>query len=83
MNYNTASTEIIIEACKKKDQKAQMELYVGKDSTVQISGSGSVSLHAENSLEAMISGSGDLFCYGKPEKQVTSVSGSGKILFKD
>ena len=27
MNYNTASTEIIIEACKKKDQKAQMELY--------------------------------------------------------
>lgn len=56
---------------------------MGKDSTVQISGSGSVSLHAENSLEAMISGSGDLFCYGKPEKQVTSVSGSGNILFKD
>ena len=27
MNYNTASTQIIIEACKKKDQKAQMELY--------------------------------------------------------
>lgn len=46
---------------------------------VRISGAGNAEVHAERSLEARVSGVGNLTYYGDPEEKDTSVSGMGSI----
>ena len=45
----------------------------------QVSGSGNITCNAQKSLEAYVSGSGDIRYKGKPESVKTKVSGSGDI----
>lgn len=49
----------------------------------QITGSGDIEMHATETLNGNITGSGDLLCYGSPERQVTKVTGSGDITIRD
>ncbi|MDC1012181.1 DUF2807 domain-containing protein [Flavobacteriaceae bacterium] len=49
----------------------------------QITGSGDIEMHAAETLNGSITGSGDLLCYGSPGRQVTKVSGSGDITIRD
>lgn len=49
----------------------------------QITGSGDIEMHATETLNGSITGSGDLLCYGSPERQVTKVTGSGDITIRD
>jgi hypothetical protein len=46
---------------------------------VRISGSGNASVWANESIEAKISGSGDIDYRGNPNKEITKISGSGSI----
>jgi len=46
---------------------------------VSISGSGDAKIHAENELEASISGSGEIAYAGNPAKVKLNVSGSGEL----
>jgi hypothetical protein len=46
---------------------------------VTISGSGSVSVHATNSLNAAIYGSGDIRYSGRPETVQQQITGSGSV----
>jgi hypothetical protein len=46
---------------------------------VDISGSGDARVFASQSLEAHVSGSGDIYYYGDPEDVHRSISGSGRI----
>jgi polyisoprenoid-binding protein YceI len=48
----------------------------------QIAGSGDIEMHATETLNGSITGSGDLLCYGSPERQVTKVTGSGDITIR-
>jgi len=50
-----------------------------KTATVTLSGSGNVTVYASDSLDATISGSGDIRYSGNPAKITKSVSGSGSI----
>ncbi len=52
---------------------------VARDAYVRVSGSGKVSVHAEEEFDADVSGSGNITYYGNPEHVSTSVSGSGRI----
>jgi len=49
----------------------------------QITGSGYIEMHATETLNGSITVSGDLLCYGSPERQVTKVTGSGDITIRD
>jgi hypothetical protein len=51
----------------------------GKYVKVKISGSGDAKVWAEESIEARVSGSGDVVYKGNPSKEVSKVSGSGTI----
>lgn len=46
---------------------------------VIITGSGDASVHAEEALNVIITGSGSVKYSGKPDKQISKVSGSGKV----
>lgn len=46
---------------------------------VSQTGSGSASVHADASVEAGLTGSGDLWIHGEPEEEATVATGSGKI----
>ncbi len=52
---------------------------VAREATVQISGAGDVDVHATDSLNASISGAGDVVYSGDPEDVKTDVSGAGEI----
>jgi len=52
---------------------------VADDAFVTISGSGDVRVHARESLEGRISGSGSIFYSGNPQSLSTNISGSGRI----
>lgn len=49
------------------------------DVYVKISGSGDVRVHAEESFDGTVSGSGNIYYSGQPNSLSTSVSGSGRI----
>lgn len=51
----------------------------GKFVKVKISGSGDAKVWAEESIEARVSGSGDVVYKGNPSKEISKVSGSGTI----
>lgn len=50
-----------------------------KRCSVRIDGSGDIQVHADDSLTAVINGSGDIYYKGKAEKIVETVNGSGTI----
>lgn len=50
-----------------------------KDATVEISGTGSATLRATQSLEATVTGTGNISVHGKPARVRKSVSGLGNI----
>jgi hypothetical protein len=50
---------------------------VANDVYVEIAGSGHADVFAKESLEAVVSGSGDIRYYGDPAHKSTSVTGSG------
>ncbi len=50
-----------------------------KDVTATVSGSGDIEVMATSMLKARVSGSGDIFYRGNPEKEDKKVSGSGDI----
>jgi len=56
----------------------QGEKVAGQAVTVQISGSGNATVQAQETLEARISGSGDIYYYGTP-RVTESVTGSGRV----
>ena len=49
------------------------------DTEVNITGSGKADVQAEESLDVVITGSGNVHCFGNPKKQKSRVSGSGKV----
>ena len=49
------------------------------DASVKIAGSGGVKLNVKNNLKARISGSGNVYYKGNPDKQDVKVSGSGNV----
>src|SRR6056300_212012 len=49
----------------------------------QITGSGDIEMHATETLNGSITGSGDLICFGNPGRQITKVTGSGDITIRD
>jgi len=59
--------------------EAQLDRLSALAARVDISGLGDVSLTATNSLEASISGSGDITYAGNPRRVAKDVSGSGSI----
>lgn len=50
------------------------------DLTAMVSGSGNIKVHADKSINAVISGSGDIFYTGNPENIAKVVSGSGRVI---
>lgn len=59
-----------------KDLKSQ----IGQ---VKITGAGDIEMYTSESLNVNITGSGNLLCYGNPERQITKVTGSGNITIRD
>jgi hypothetical protein len=51
--------------------------------SVNVIGSGDATVHADNYLNATLSGSGDINFYGNPGSVVTSDTGSGDIILKN
>ena len=49
----------------------------------QITGSGDIEMHATETVNGSITGSGDLICFGNPGRQITKVTGSGDITIRD
>ena len=49
----------------------------------KITGSGDIIMNTSENLNASITGSGDIICKGKPEKQITKVTGSVDIIIRD
>jgi len=49
---------------------------------IDIGGSGDVTVHAKESFDGAIYGSGDIDCYGKPKQVSRHVAGSGSIKLK-
>ena len=95
MNFKEQHIDELLHACKKQDQKAQMEFQItgsgditaqdlkAQTGQAQITGSGDIEMHATETLNGSITVSGDLLCYGSPERQVTKVTGSGDITIRD
>ncbi|MFZ5980061.1 MAG: head GIN domain-containing protein [Candidatus Zixiibacteriota bacterium] len=52
---------------------------IADDVYVKISGSGDVRVHADESFDGTVSGSGNIYYYGQPNSLSTNVSGSGRI----
>ena len=55
---------------------------IAEDVEVYIKGSGDVSVYANKSFDGTVYGSGDINCYGNPEKTSDHVAGSGDITMK-
>lgn len=49
------------------------------NSTIRVSGSADVSIHVNQVLDAVVSGSGDISYKGNPKKNISKVSGSGSV----
>lgn len=82
MNYKNQYINILILACKRGDQKAQMELYHRFNQSLYYSAYRIVK-NADDALDALITGSGDVVCKGNPKKQKTKITGSGDISVRD
>ncbi len=52
---------------------------IADDVYVKISGSGGIKVYAKNSLDGIVSGSGNILYYGDPEYVNNKISGSGSI----
>jgi hypothetical protein len=52
------------------------------DAVVSLSGSGTARVQSSTSLDATLSGSGDIFCIGHPSHVQQHVSGSGHVRVK-
>ncbi|MCK4461718.1 MAG: DUF2807 domain-containing protein [candidate division Zixibacteria bacterium] len=52
---------------------------IAREAYVSLSGSGEIKIHAEESFDGSLSGSGDIAIYGNPPDFSKSVSGSGSI----
>ena len=59
------------------------EALVAKNSRVRVSGSGTAYVFAQESIDAEVSGSGDVFYYGNPSNVISNISGSGSIKAKN
>lgn len=59
--------------------KVDAEDFIAEDHTVRISGSGSCYIHANESIDARISGSGSVHYKGDARKVNSRSSGSGKV----
>lgn len=68
-------TEISISGSGKLDA----EDFIADDHTIRISGSGSCYIHADESIDARISGSGSIHYKGDARKVNSRSSGSGKV----
>lgn len=53
--------------------------FISQDAQVDLSGSGSATVFATNSVDANLSGSGSIFYYGNPPTVTKNISGSGMI----
>jgi hypothetical protein len=58
----------------------QLQDLVARDVTAKLSGSGRLQVHAFESLDALVSGSGAIFYTGDPSTVSSNVTGSGAIL---
>ncbi len=58
----------------------QLQDLVARDVTAKLSGSGRLQVHATESLDALVSGSGAIFYTGDPSSVSRNVTGSGAIL---
>jgi hypothetical protein len=58
---------------------AQLGQLTAHEATAAISGSGEITLTADGSLDARVSGSGAIFFSGNPRHLQTSITGSGAI----
>ena len=63
--------------------QVSIQIPVEEVSKVNLSGSGDIELHANEGLEARVTGSGDVRCFGDPERQITKVTGSGNITIRN
>ena len=52
---------------------------IAKEAEVDIRGSGNVRVHASESFDGAVYGSGDIFCFGNPKRFSKHVAGSGEI----
>jgi hypothetical protein len=57
----------------------QLAELIAREATVEISGAGNVHVNATESLDASISGAGDIVYSGNPREVETDVSGAGDI----
>ncbi len=57
--------------------------FYSNHATVQLSGSGNITLKTGVSLVASLTGSGNIYYYGNPPSVTTSVTGSGNIIHKN
>jgi hypothetical protein len=58
----------------------QLQDLVARDVTAKLSGSGRLQVHAAESLDALVSGSGAIFYTGDPSSVSRNVTGSGAII---
>jgi hypothetical protein len=57
----------------------RLERLVAQEAEVEVSGAGSVHVHATDSLTASVSGVGDVVYSGRPEDVQEEVSGVGEV----
>ncbi len=82
----SGSGKILLEGTGKKSEisisgsgKVDAEDFIAEDHRIRISGSGSCYIHADESIDARISGSGSVHYKGNARNVNSSSSGSGKV----
>lgn len=59
--------------------EADLQALYAEDACVRISGAGEASVYAAQSIDAQISGVGDVVCYGNPTQVAQQISGVGEL----
>jgi hypothetical protein len=63
--------------------EADLENLYADDARVEISGAGEASVYAIKSIDARISGIGDIVCYGNPDRVAQQISGIGELTLEE
>ncbi len=72
-----------LEASIRGSGSMQLEGLIAQDVEVSITGSGDAFVHAEDELDARITGSGDIIFTGNPKRLERHITGSGEIQPKE
>lgn len=75
-----AGTGVKLKAKVEGSGNIGADMFQVLNGTVWVEGSGDVRVYATESLEATVSGSGDIYYRGNPPRLNTSVTGSGDII---